>query len=461
MSPHGYRGDPVCRQAGLTIKEQKRLKVLNQVQVGRITSRQAAVLLGVSLRQERRLMAHYRRLGAAGLAHGNRGRPSRRRVPKAVRAKIVGLAKGEFRDFNDQHFTEILGEEHGIRLSRSTVRRIRREAGLASPRKRRSSRRHQRRERYPQVGMLLQVDGSHHDWLEGRGPELVLLAAIDDATSRITYASFREQEDAAGYFLMLQEICRTHGLPLALYADRHTIFQSPKEPSLAEQLAGNPARSQFGRLVDELGIRLIPAHSPQAKGRVERLFGTLQDRLVKALRRANARTLAEANQVLETFLPAFNARFGQPPAYPGSGYLPWPARTRPDDLFCFKFERVVAKDHTVSFAGHDLVIPLKPLQRDCTGTRVELRHHMDGRLVITYHGKTLAVHEPLEPGTPQVGKFTPAKGAALEVKKIAIRPSVQPRLQSPLAPLPTSVPAPDHPWRQPYKNMRIPRGLLR
>ncbi len=154
------------------------------------------------------------------------------------------------------------------------------------------------------MGMPLQVDGSHHDWLEGRGSELVLLAAIDDATTQITYASFREQEDAAGYFLMLREICRTKGLPLALYADRHTIFQSPsKEPSLAEQLAGMLPRSQFGRLVDELGIRLIPAHSPQAKGRVERLFGTLQDRLVKALRRANARALAEANQVLEN-LPA-------------------------------------------------------------------------------------------------------------------------------------------------------------
>jgi hypothetical protein len=208
--------------------------------------------------------------------------------------------------------------------------------------------------------MLLQVDGSHHDWLDGRGPELVLLAAIDDATSRITYASFREQENAAGYFLMLGEICRTKGLPLALYADRHTIFQSPKEPSLAEQLAGNPPRSQFGRLVDELGIRLIPAHSPRAKGCVERLFSTLHDRLVKTLRRANARTLAEANQVLATFLPAFNARFEQPPAYPGSAYLPWPARICPEDLSCFKFERVVTQDNTVSFSGHSLAIPLTP-----------------------------------------------------------------------------------------------------
>ena len=305
-------------------------------------------------------MARYRRLGAAGLAHGNRGRPCGRRVPQRIRDKLLALARGEFRDFNDQHFTEILAEEYAIRLSRSTVRRLRREAGLASPRKRRPSRHHQKRERYPQAGMLLQVDGSHHDWLEGRGPQLVLLAAIDDATSQLVYARFREQEDAAGYFLMLHEICRTKGLPLALYADRHTIFQSPKVPSLAEQLAGNPARSQFGRLVDELGIRLIPAHSPQAKGRVERLFGTLQDRLVKALRRANVSRLVEANQLLETFLPAFNARFGQPPAYPGSAYLPWSARTRSEDLFCFKFERTVAKDNTVSFSGHTLVIPLRP-----------------------------------------------------------------------------------------------------
>ena len=355
-------------------------------------------------------------------------------MPKAVRAKLLALAKGEFRDFNDQHFTEILAEEHGIRLSRSSVRRIRRGPGLASPRKRRVARHHQRRERYPQAGMLLQLDGSKHDWLEGRGPQLVLVAAIDDATSQITYASFREQEDAAGYFLMLREICRAKGLPMALYADRHTIFQSPKEPSLAEQLAGDLPRSQFGRLVDELGIRLIPAYSPQAKGRVERLFGTLQDRLVKALRRANARTLAEANQVLETFLPTFNARFGQPAAYPGSAYLPWPAHTRPDDLFCFKFQRVVAKDNTVSFAGHDLVIPLRPLQRGYAGTRVELRHHMDGRLAITYHGRTVAVYTPLEEGTPQVGKFTPAKKVDLPMKKVTVRPALQPRPQTSLGP---------------------------
>ncbi len=170
---------------------------------------------------------------------------------------------------------------------------------------------------------------------------------------------------------MVREISRTRGLPLALYADRHTIFQSPKEPSLTEQLAGNPARSQFGRLVSDLSIQLIAAHSPQAKGRVERLFGTLQDRLVKALRRADARTLAEANQVLETFLPAFNARVQQPPAHPGLAYLPWPPRTRPEQVFCFKFERVVAEDNTVSFCGHHLAIPLSPRQRGYAGTRVE------------------------------------------------------------------------------------------
>jgi transposase len=450
----------------LTRQEQKRLKVLNQVQVGRITGQQAAILLGLSLRQERRLAASYRRRGAAALAHGNRGRPSTRRVPKAVQVKVVSLAGGEFRDFNDQHFTEILAEEYGIRLSRSSVRRIRRGAGLASPRKRRAGRRHQRRERYPQEGMLLQVDGSKHDWLEGRGPQLVLLAAIDDATSKLVYACFREQEDAAGYFLMVREISRTRGLPLALYADRHTIFQSPKEPSLTEQLAGNPARSQFGRLVSDLSIQLIAAHSPQAKGRVERLFGTLQDRLVKALRRANARTLAEANRVLETFLPAFNARFQQPPAHLGLAYLPWPPRTRPEEVFCFKFERVVAEDNTVSFCGHHLAIPLSPRQRGYAGTRVELRHDMDGCLAITYQGKTLAVHEPLERGTPQVEKFTPAVKISLPAKQLTIKPSAvvpsrAPKPANPVSRRPPTMPALDHPWRQSYKPMRVPKGPLR
>jgi hypothetical protein len=166
--------------------------------------------------------------------------------------------------------------------------------------------------------MLLQVDGSKHDWLEGRGAELCLIAAIDDATGEVPWALFRPEEDSAGYFLLLQHVFRGHGLPFTIYADRHSIFQSPKKASIAEQLSGKPPRSQLSRLLDELDIQLIPAYAPQAKGRIERLFGTFQDRLVKALRQAKASSLEDANQVLPHFIPAkipasLSLRPGHPP----------------------------------------------------------------------------------------------------------------------------------------------------
>jgi len=191
----------------LSVKEQKRLKVITEVDAGRLTGRVAAQLLGLSLRQTRRVIAAYRKEGAAGLAHGNRGKVSPRRLPDAVRKRILELSKSTYIDYNDCHFTEKLEEVHKIKISRSTVRRLRRSIGQGSPRKRRAPPHRKRRERYPQRGMLLQIDGSPHPWLEGRGPELCLTTAIDDATNDIPWALFREEEDAAGYFELLKEIC--------------------------------------------------------------------------------------------------------------------------------------------------------------------------------------------------------------------------------------------------------------
>ena len=245
-------------------------------------------------------------------------------------------------------------EKHGIQISRSSVRRLRQEAGLSSPRKRRAPKHRSRRERYPRRGMLLQIDGSDHDWLGDRGPRLTLIAAIDDATGEIPFALFRLEEDAAGYFLLLRKIVEGPGLPLALYADRHTIFRSPKKATLEQELAGEAPRSQFGRLVDELGIELIPSYSPQARGRVERLFGTLQDRLVKELGLENVSSLEQANRFMGDFLPRFNAAFAQEPAEPESAFLPLPEVLDLEEVFCFKYQRKVRNDNTISFAGHIL-----------------------------------------------------------------------------------------------------------
>jgi len=289
----------------------------------------------------------------------------------------------------------------------------------------------------------LQLDGSPHDWLEGRGPWLTLLIAIDDATSEIPAGVFREEEDDAGYFELMWDISQSHGLPQAVYTDRHTIFRSPKQSTIEQQLAGEPPRSQFGRVMDELGIEMIPAYSPQAKGRVERLFGTLQDRLVKALREANACTQAEANQVLRRFLPEFSTRFSVAPAQPGSAYCPWPQDWKPEEVFCFKHHRTVLNDNTISFDGQRLQIPPGPDRISFARARVDVQQRLDGCLAICHRGKTLVVYEPATPGPLRVGKFTPAHPA---------QPVAQAKLQQPESSAAKTrtpyKPPPDHPWRR-------------
>ena len=215
----------------LSQREEARLRVLNKVLEGRLRVKEAIGLLGVTERHGWRLLAAYRKDGAAALAHGNRGRKPGHAVPEAVAARVQELAQARYGEVNHCHMSELLAEREGIIVSRSTVRRILVAAGLKSPRRRRPPKHRCRRERYPQEGMLLQIDGSRHDWLQGRGPYLTLVAAVDDATGMVASALFREQEDAQGYFLLLREVIRRQGVPLAIYSDRHGIFQrSPKEP---------------------------------------------------------------------------------------------------------------------------------------------------------------------------------------------------------------------------------------
>jgi transposase len=431
-------------QVTLTMKEQHKLKMVIDYEAGKIRAQRAAELLGISKRQFRRLVAAYRQKGIAALAHGNRGRVPANRISEQVRQEILRLAKETYHDYNDCHFTEELAERaQPIVISRSSLRRIRRAAGQGSPRKRRAPRYRSRRERYPQVGMLLQTDGSRHDWLEGRGPWLTLVGMIDDANNEIPGAVFRKEEDAAGYFLVLQQVCRTKGLPQALYADQHTIFQSPSQPTLEQELSGELPRTQFGRLVDELGIQLIAARSPQAKGRIERLWGTLQDRLVKELRKAGACDLESANQVLAAYLPKFNARFQLEAAQPGSAYVPWPDDHRQADYFCFKYSRTVTNDNTVPFNKHRLQIPPTPQRQSYAKARVELRHYLDGSLAIFYQGQHLVTFQPATPAPPQVGHFQPA------ALPISLPPPDASSAKLPKQPrLPWKPPA-DHPWRKP------------
>jgi len=446
----------------LNQEEQRRVMVLTAIREGRVRARQAAQLLGVSLRHCRRLLAAYRRAGPAALAHGNRGRPPHNRLPEPLRRRVVRLARTTYIGFNHQHVTEVLAEEHGLVLSRRTVRRLLLAAGLPSPHPRRPRRHRRRRERMPQAGLLVQVDASHHSWLEGRGPTLALHGVIDDATNRVPAAVFRDAEDAHGYFLVLRDLVRAQGRPVALYGDRHGIFHKTPHatPTIEQQLRGlQQLPTQFGRALRELGIRWIPATSPQAKGRIERLWGTFQDRLVSELRRAHARTRAEANAVLAAFLPRYNARFAHAPADPHSAYRSVPPGVALDDICCFKYERSVANDNTVRLQEHLIQLLPGPQRRSYAKARVMVHEHLDGALSVVYQGTRLAMHlltPPPPPGTPVVLR---ARGHRSPTTPPPAQPSPSTRPHT-FVVSPRKTTRADHPWNR-YAREAMRRKQLR
>lgn len=423
-------------------KEQRRTMILTAVIEGRLTAGEAAELMSLSQRQERRLRHAFLRDGPAALVHGNRGRKPVHALETGLRERVAALAQGLYSGCNDQHFTELLAEREGIVLSRASVRRILRGVGLRSPQRRRAPRHRSRRERMPQAGMLLQVDGSRHQWFGPDGPWLTLIGGIDDATGDVPYAIFREQEDAQGYLLLLREVARRRGLPLALYSDRHKIFQSePKEPlTLAEELAGKPLPTQVRRVLDELGITWIGARSPQAKGRIERLWRTFQDRLYQELRLAGVTTLEQANAALPALLARHNARFRQPPAEPGSAYRRLPTGKRPNDVFCFRYWRTISMDNVVSLDGRIITIPPGPRRRSYARARVEVREHLDGSASVHYQGASIARQSALG-------------GADLRTKRRG-KPGEKPALPAPVSKTPKPVrtgpwkPPANHPWRK-------------
>jgi len=380
----------------LRLSEQRRVQVLMQLAGGVISSGQAAELLSLSERQVRRLAAALGSDGPAGLIHGNRGRRPSNAVSEAVTARVIELATTTYRGFNQHHLTEMLAEHEGIDLSWSSVRRILGAAGVPAVRRRRPPRHRSRRDRYPREGLLLQLDASRHDWLEERGPRLSLVGAIDDATGLVPWACFREQEDAHGYFLLMRQVVRRHGIPVAVYSDQHSIFVTTKTAvPIEDQLEGDEARpTQFGRLLHELGVTLILARSPQAKGRIERLWGTFQDRLTSELRLAGAATRGDAEQVLSRYLVRHNRRFTIPAADPARAWLPWPATLRPDEVFCFKYQRVVAHDNTVRFGPQQIDIPANRQRISYARARVEVHQRFDGSLRIYYRGACIASCAP-------------------------------------------------------------------
>ena len=418
--------------------------VLNRVERRELTAAQAGELMGLSVRQVRRLVAAYRWDGVGAIAHGNRGRRPPHTVSEAIRERVVALAVGPYDGANHTHLTELMAEREGLYLSRSTVRRVLLKAGIKTPRQHRPPKHRRRRERYPQEGMMLQVDGSRHDWLQRRGPWLTLIGGIDDATGTVPYGCFREQEDSYGYMLLLQGVIQGKGIPLTLYSDRHSIFMVSRgqHETLEEQLAGQTPRTQVARALDELGIRLVLAHSPQAKGRIERLWGTFQDRLLTELRLVGASTLKEANAALADFLPRFNFRFGVPAAQPGSAYRGLPGGTDLAGILCFKHQRTVAADNTVRFEGRTLQLMPDPHRASYARARVQVQQRLDGELIVTYQDRGLLTEEAA-PGTVSLrANNQPHDNRNNDTGRDKVPAGTLSRPRRP---------GPDHPWRRSFK----------
>lgn len=439
----------------LNMKEQTRLMVLGEVDRGVMHVAEAAQVLALSERQVQRLLAAYRKEGAAALAHGNRGRQPVHTVPDEVRAQVVALARGTYTGVNQVHFTELLAEREAVGLSRSTVRRILAEAQVPSPRTRRAPNHRSRRDRYPQEGMLVQLDGSPHAWLGDRGPRLSLLAAVDDATGRVVAALFRDQEDSAGYLLLLQQIVETAGRPLAVYHDRHIIFGNDQtaDPRTLALAGRRTAPTQVERALLDLGITSIAARSPQAKGRIERLFGSLQDRLVTELRLAGISTPAAAAAFLPGFLARYNARFAVPAALPGSAYGQLIAAMDPEQIFCFQYVRTVGADNTVQLGEHRLQLLPGRTRVSYARCHVVVHERLDGSLAVWYQGQCLATQEaPLEAPVLRArgGRRTGMDSSKPRWEdRPATAPPTEP-LPSIRPVLPTWKPAPDHPWRRQF-----------
>jgi transposase len=372
----------------LSAKELQRVAVISNCVRGNLACASAAEILAVTPRHVKRLKARLRQGGSAALAHASRGRSSPRRLPLPVRDRILRLARSTYAGFNDHHLCEKLTEQEGLSLSRETLRRLLRSAGLGPPRKRRPPAHRQRRIRSPRQGQIVQLDGSPHDWLQGRGPKLTALGFQDDATGEILAAGFFTGETTEGYFHLLRRLLADYGVPLAFYGDRNGIFvRNDDHWTVEEELAGERTPTQFGRALQQLGITYIAANSPQAKGRVERLWGVLQDRLVSELRLAGACDLASANRVLQRFISDYNRRFARPARENQTAWRPAPKDL--DRICCFVHPRVVSNDNVVQWDGRRFQIPPHPRRFSFAGANVQLYQNLEGEIAIYYRNTRL------------------------------------------------------------------------
>jgi transposase len=374
-------------------RQLQRLEVMGLVEAGKITLKEGAEKIGMSYRQTIRIRKRVQEKGGKGLIHGNTGNPSNHRMKEGIKAKVLKLSQKVYGEFNDQHFTEKLAEEEGIEVSRETVRKIRRAAGMGPKRKRRGKKHRKRRERKAQEGWMVLWDGSPHPWFGPNLPPCCLMAAIDDATGVILAARFFPFEGTEGYLWLLRQVVIQYGIPISIYQDRHgSLKRNDDHWTLEEELAGRQEPTQVGQALRTLGIQPIFALSPQAKGRIERLFGTLQDRLGAELGLAKVTTLQQGNDFLPAFIRRFNHRFAIAPCQSEKAWRSVPKTLEVDRAISFHYPTKVGLDNTVRLGDRLLDIPPGPLGRSYAKARVEVRQLLNGSWKVYYQDRLIAKH---------------------------------------------------------------------
>jgi hypothetical protein len=401
-------------------QERVRLVVMQQVKEQELTVAEACEVLGLSYRQTKRVWRRYRLEGDRGLVHGLRGKAGKRAKPAKLKARILARYEERYPDFGPTLAAEYLVAE-GMVVDHETLRRWRLAQGKPMMRRRRQRHR-QWRERKPCLGAMVQLDGSQHDWFEGRRERCVLMVMVDDATNRV-WAQFFEEETTHASFDMLAGWTRRQGLPQSLYVDRDSIYRCEGLGSIQEQMAGKEPRTQFGRAMKQLGVELILANSPQAKGRVERMNGVLQDRLVKALRLAGVSDLKRANEFLaKDYLPGFNRKFQVEPASPADAHQAVPRKL--DEVLSWEVERVVQRDWTVASGGKWYQLDRQHEALSLAGKKVTVRTLRDGRMQLERRGVKLR------------WKQLPGRSRRGEIKVIKVKKKLTPHRHKA-----------DHPWR--------------
>jgi len=398
-------------------EELKRLHIVQKVIGGTLKQAEAAEMLSLSIRQTGRIVIRVKEGGPQGVVHRSRGRESNRKIPQELKDRVIELYRQSYEGFGPTLAQEKLTERDGISISDETLRRWL--IGAELWKKKRKGRQHRQwRPRKDRYGEMIQVDGSKHDWFEGRGPQCVLMGYIDDATGKV-YGRFYEYEGTIPAMGSFRRYIRKNGIPISLYMDKHSTYKSMGKPTIEDELNGTGPMSEFGRALAELGVQLIHAHSPQAKGRVERLFNTLQDRLVKEMRLRGISSIAEANEFLREYLPNYNKRFAKKAAQPGNLHRPISKGLNLDRILCIKTERTLRNDFTIA---HDR--KLYQIEEAVRARKVMVEEYVNGSMAILCRGKKV--------------KFN----------QIAVRPE-KPLKKPPMPRMRKAAsPAKDHPWRR-------------